>query len=64
MIRAYPHVVEPATKVRLESVPPELQISLKFERRLDRGTSSRTVSSTLWKTSDRVREAAQLIEPA
>jgi len=62
VVRAYLHAkAEERDEVRLEHLPPERQISLKFERRGDRATQLRVVSWALWKTGDRVREAAELI---
>ena len=62
MVRAYVHATaEVEDDVRLEHVPPERQISLKLERRGDRATQLRVVSWPLWKTGDRVLEAAALI---
>ncbi len=62
VVRAYLHArVEGGDEVRLEHLPPERQISLRFERRSDRATQLRVVSWALWKTGDRVREAAELI---
>jgi DNA-binding NtrC family response regulator len=62
VVRAYLHAkAENRDEVRLEHLPPELQISLKFERGGDHATQLRVVSWALWKTGDRVREAAELI---
>ena len=62
VVRAYLHArAEDSDEVRLENLLPELQISLRFERRGGRATQLRVVSWALWKTSDRVREAAELI---
>lgn len=48
-------------EVRLEMLRRELQIPLKFERRGDHATQLRVVAWALWKTGDRVREAAELL---
>ena len=62
VVRAYLHATaEDRDEVRLEHLPPERQISLKFERRGDHATQLRVVSWALWKTGDQVREAAELI---
>ena len=51
VVRAYLHAkAEERDEVRLEHLPPERQISLKFERRGDRATQLRVVSWALWKT--------------
>jgi hypothetical protein len=42
---------EVTDEVRLEHLPPERQISLKFVRRGDRATQLRIVSWALWKAS-------------
>jgi DNA-binding NtrC family response regulator len=62
VVRASLHAkAEDGDEVRLEHLLPELQVSLKFERRGDHATQLRVVSWALWKTRDRVREAAELI---
>ena len=61
VIRAYLHAAGSNPEVRLEHLRPELQIPLRFERRGDRATQLRVVAWALWKTCDRVGEAAKLI---
>lgn len=48
-------------EVRLEMLRRELQMPLKFERRGDHASQLRVVAWALWKSGDRVREAAELI---
>lgn len=60
--RAYLHAREKSSnEVRLEHLPAQMQIPVRFERRGDRATQLRVVAWALWKTGDRVREAAELI---
>jgi hypothetical protein len=47
--------------VKLEMLRRELQMPLKFERRGDHATQLRVVSWAVWKTGDRVQEAAELL---
>jgi DNA-binding NtrC family response regulator len=60
VVQAYLHAAVDS-EVRLENLRPELQVPLKFERRGDHATQLRVVAWALWKTSNRVREAAKLI---
>jgi DNA-binding NtrC family response regulator len=61
VVQAYLLAADGSTELRLENLRPELQMSLKFERRGDHGTQLRVVAWALWKTGDRVGEAAKLI---
>ena len=47
--------------VRLEHLKAAMQRPLRFERRGDHATQLRVVAWALWKTRDRVQEAARLI---
>jgi len=58
--RAYLHAGS-SEEVRLEHLKAEMQPSLRFERRGDHATQLRVVGWALWKTGDRVQEAARLI---
>lgn len=59
--QAYLHAGESQGEVRIEDLRPELQVSLRFERRGDRAAQLRVVAWALWKTGNRVAEAAELI---
>jgi DNA-binding NtrC family response regulator len=60
--RAYLHAhAGSSDEVRLEHLPTGMQRPLRFERRGDHATQLRVVAWALWKTGDRVREAAELI---
>jgi len=61
VVQAYLHAGTGCAEVRLDHLPLDLQISLKFERRGDHATQLRVVAWALWKTGDRVQEASELI---
>lgn len=61
VVQAYLHSAQGNHEVRLEDLRSDLQTSLKFKRRGDRASQLRVVSWALWKTGDRVQEAAELI---
>jgi DNA-binding NtrC family response regulator len=61
VVQAYLHAGEGSAEVRLENLRRALQISLRFERRGDHATQLRVVAWALWKTGDRIGDAARLI---